>query len=399
MRALPLTQFLYAHLAKLACIGLFALPVLGLYLPGLAPGAEQRALAGLPPAPASLGAALAWPAALEAGINDRFPMRAALVRLNARLRHGVFGQFPTVQVVAGRNGHTFLASHVAHGVPYGAIRVACGDGFDGVELIVQELNVFERRLHARGLRPRLLIVPSAPVIYNEQLPPWMAARCPASGVPALAVLASPRLSAAARALTYFPLATLRALGPDAPAQPQHYFHWAGAGPRAVAEASEQRFWQRPAGVASALPLESRPGPSDVQSMYPGIEIIRMVGTPQLAGSGITACEGGACFPGLESVMTKLDMVARYTNGAPGLGPRLVILGDSFGPNAVPWFARFHREVVLIGTNNLTLLDAAELARLRSFALRPDSGDELLYLYHDVTVYSGRVLADMENLKL
>jgi len=384
-----------AHLAKLFAVALFALPVLGVYLPGLQPNAENRALAPIPPLPATVGQSLLWPAAMEAGINDRFPLRPTLVRSNTRLRHALFGQFPTIQVAAGRDGYMFLANHTVQGAPYGAIRIACGDGYDGVDRIVQEINYFEKFFARRGLKPKLLIVPSGPLVYNRHLPAWMAARCPDHAAPALAILASSWLQPAARALTYFPLDVMRALGPDTPPQPQHYFHWAGDGPRAVAEAAEQRFWGRAASVASPLATAYAPGPSDYQSLYPGIEIIRTVGTPVLAGSSITACEGPACLPELAGAATKLHMVARYRNSAPGLGPRLVILSDSFGPSALPWFARFHEEVVLIGTNNIPLLDAAEKARLRAFVFRPDSKDELLYLYHDATVYSSRVLGDMQ----
>ncbi len=137
--------------------------------------------------------------------------------------------------------------------------------------------------------------------------------------------------------------------------------------------------------------------ADFQALFPGIEIIRPVGAPVLAGTSITPCDGPACFPELPGVMAKLGMVARYRNSAPGLGPRLVIVADSFGPNAVPWFARFHEEVVLVGTNNLYLLDAAERARLKAFVFRPAGGDELLYLYHDATLYSGRLLGDLSML--
>ncbi|MDO8439275.1 MAG: hypothetical protein Q7S67_03460, partial [Telluria sp.] len=269
------------------------------------------------------------------------------------------------------------------------------DGYDGVDRIVQEINYFQKHFASRGLAPKLLIVPSGPLVYSRHLPAWLSERCPDSAAPALAILASPRLQPAARALAYFPLDVLRKLGPGTPPQPQHYFHWAGEGPRAVAEAAEQRFWGRPASVATALKTVYRPGPSDYQSLYPGIEIIRMVGAPELAGSTITPCDGPACVPELAATAAKLHMVARYRNSAPGLGPRLVILSDSFGPNAMPWFARFHEEVVLIGTNNIAQLNHEEKARLRAFVFRPHSKDELLYLYHDATVYSSRVLGDMQ----
>lgn len=384
-----------AHLARLFAIVLFALPVLGVYLPGLQPNAENRALAPIPPLPASVAQALDWPAAMEAGINDRFPMRPALVRANARIRHALFGQFPSVQVAAGREGHIFLANHSVQGAPFGAIRSACGDGYAGAGRIVEEINYFEKHFSSRGLQPKLLIVPSGPLIYSRQLPAWLSERCPDSAAPALAILGSPALTPAARALAFFPLDVLRRLDPATPPQPVHYFHWAGDGPRAVAEAAEQRFWGRAAARATPVKTVYRPGPSDYQSLFPGIEIVRMVGTPELAGTSITPCDGPACLPELAGPAAKLQMVARYRNSAPGLGPRLVILSDSFGPNAVPWFARFHDEVVLIGTNNIALLNAQEKAQLRAFVYRPDSKDELLYIYHDVAVYFNRVLGDMQ----
>ncbi|MES2151034.1 MAG: hypothetical protein V4508_14740 [Pseudomonadota bacterium] len=392
-----LRSWFVAHLAKFACVGLLAVPLLTGLLPRVQMDGEQRNLAAFPPAPATVQAALAYPALAEAAINDHFSFRAAQITLNTRLRYFLFGQFPTIQVVGGRDGHLFLATHTAKGEPFRAIRLSCGDGFKDLDFTVGEVNLLEQRFRASGRAVHLLMVPTSPIVYSELLPGWMARRCAPGAAPALAVLASPMLSPAARAMSYFPLAEMRAMPPEAPAFPPHYYHWSGNGPKVAAEASELRFWQRSASVATALKLGYRMGESDVKGMFPGIQIERPVGAPELAGSGIEACIGGDCFPGHVATMNKLGMVALYRNGAPGLGPRLVLLADSFGPNVAPWFARFHVEVLLIGTNQLISLSPAERAEVRALSFRADSKDELLYVYHDVSLYSGRIGYDLNML--
>ncbi len=391
--------FLTRHAAKIYCVLILSLPLLASQYLSQELSSENRAMANFPPLPSTLASTIAYPAALEPAINDRFAMRAQLVKLNTWMRYTVFRVFPTPQVIEGRNGYNFLASHHPQGQPYGAIRIACGEAFTHYDYTLQQLNSFAQAFGRRGLSPKILVVPSGPVVYREHLPQWLAERCPLDQLPMSIMLASPKLSPAARSLIYFPLAEIRALGPDMPAMPQHYFHWRGGGPKAIAEATEQYFWKRPPQLASRLPLVYADGPSDYHWLYPGIEVIRKIGMPDFAGTAITPCEGSHCFPELAAQMKKLSDVARYRNTAPGLAPRLVIIGDSFAPNAAPWFARYYQEVIMIGTNFVTQLNAAERKQVVEFLYRRDSGDEILYIYHDATVYSGRVGADLEHLLL
>lgn len=393
------TRALRAHLAKIVIVALLALPLLATLLSAPAASGEQRALAKAPALPANWQQALAWPPAADAWINDRFGWRTQMVELYTRVRYDVFGRFPTNQVIGGRGGRIFLSAHNRAGVgePFTAIKLACGWQFTDGPRIVSELNRFARVFTAKRLDARLLIVPSAPIVYSEQLPEWQAERCPAAAAPGYAVLASPKLAPQTRAKVFFPLDEMRAMRSRVDLFPPTYFHWGGAGARAVAGLTEERFWHRPADSGSALPLVVRRRPSDIHSLFPGIELDSMVGEPEFAGTTMTACTGADCFPDLKPVMQKLGAVGRFTNSAQGLAPRLVLVTDSFGEAGAPWFARYYREVVYVSTNTLALLTREEVARLRGLLFRPGSTDVVLYLYHDATVYSGRVGTDLNTL--
>jgi hypothetical protein len=137
----------------------------------------------------------------------------------------------------------------------------------------------------------------------------------------------------------------------------------------------------------------------VHYLFPGIERLADVGEPDLTGTGITRCDGPDCFETrFRAVMAKLPPSGVFRNGAPGLAPRLVMLTDSFGIGAAPWFARYYSEVVFVSTNFLFRLSQDEKAALKKLVFRPDSGDEVLYLYHDVTVNVNRIATDLAYLR-
>lgn len=388
------------HLAKIVIVGLMAVPLAATFLGAPAASGEQRKLAAAPAAPTSVREALALPAALDPWINDHFGWRIRMVEAYTRLRHDLFGRFPTNQVIGGRDGRIFLAAHnrAGEGEPYTAIALACGWHYKDVPRIAEEANRFSRLFDAAGIDAKLLIVPSAPIVYLEQLPAWQTERCTAAGAPAYKMLAYPGLDARARERIWFPLNEMRAIrGRDA-MFPLTFFHWSGAGPQAVAGMTQERFWKRPASGGTPIPLVYKRLPSDVHFLFPGIEHDSVAGEPDFTGTTITSCYGPDCFPGMKSIMEKLVVAGRFTNTAPGLAPRLVMITDSFGYAGAPWFSRYYSEVVYLSTNGLAQATPEEVAQLRALLFRPGSGDEVLYLYHDATVYSNRVASDLGTLR-
>jgi hypothetical protein len=253
-------------------------------------------------------------------------------------------------------------------------------------------------VRARGVDARLLIVPSAPIVYSEQLQPWQAERCQPGAAPGNLVLSSPGLDPAARERIYFPLAEMRAIRTHARVFPLTFFHWSGEGAQAVAAFTEEHFWHRGKDFGTPIPLVAHSRPSDIQWLFPGIEHDSVADEPDFARTTITPCFGPDCFPELKPVMGKIDVLGRLTNNAPGLARRLVLVTDSFGYAGAPEFARYYSEVVYISTNMLARLSPDEVAQLRRWLFRPGSGDEVLFLYHDASVYSDRILDDLKLLK-
>ncbi|MCC2954123.1 hypothetical protein LK542_00670 [Massilia sp. IC2-477] len=390
---------IFRHAAKLVITGLLALPLVATFAWPSLDSVEQRALAAAPSVPHSWSDARAWPAAAEAWVNDHFGWRSQMVAFNARLYHDLFGRFPTNQMMMGREGRIFLAAHNdrGRGEPYTAL-VACGWKFRREPEIVQQINGFIATFKAQGIAARLLIVPSGPVVYSEQMQPWQAERCRPDAVPLRRILASPALAPEARELVYFPLSEMRAMRDRVEFFPKTFFHWNASGAAAVAGLAEQRFWGRGANT-TPIPLVQRMSPSDVGWLFPGIQHDSMTDDPNFGGTTISPCRGADCFPEAKTAMEKLGDVGRFLNSAPGLGPRLVVLADSFGNAGAPMFSRYHREVVYVSTNNMARLDPAEMAQLRKLLFVPGSGDEVLFLYHDATVLSDRIEYDLKNLSI
>lgn len=386
------------HAARIAVLGLLALPLLATVLRPDAGTAEQRVLAPGPGVPATLAEALAWPARAEAWSNDHFGWREQMVAAYARLRHDLFDRFPTNQVIKGRGERIFLAAHNerGQGVPYTAL-IACGWQFSDHDRIVRELAQFDQTFSARHIPAKLLIAPSGPVVYSDELQPWQSARCQPDQVPLRGILAAPELSAGARDRIYFPLSEMWAMRERVTFFPKTWFHWDASGAAAVAAMTERHFWHRGEDAGKPIPLSTKVRPSDIAHLFSGIEHDSVASDADFGGTTITPCFGPACFPAQQALMDKLAVVGRYLNSAAGLGPRLVIFSDSFGYAGAPMFARYHREVVYVSTNALARLDAAEVAQLRTLMLAPGSDDEVLFLYHDATVLSGRVASDLAVL--
>jgi hypothetical protein len=265
---------------------------------------------------------------------------------------------------------------------------------DTKSLAVQ-LNHFFSTYVGLGLDPRLIIVPSSPVLYPEDLPSWLAVRCGSSIVPIQRVLMESTLMPEMRVRTYYPIDAMRSLEPNVHAIPKTWFHWAGVGPRVAAAESVRRFWPLPAPQRTLMTkVESRS--SDISHLFEGVRLSSDMEVIDNAASMIDSCEGPQCFPELGAIAQKLGDVSRYRNErAPA--ERLVLFSDSYGHYVAGAYAPFFREVMHFSTNSLSLLSQEELAALRKVLVRSDGKQKLLFVYHDGSVLTGRVEADRQIL--
>ncbi|MES2126609.1 MAG: hypothetical protein V4463_05000 [Pseudomonadota bacterium] len=388
-------RILKRHAAHLVVIALLAVPALATLRNTGQMNGEQRRLAGLPVLPQSLPAALAYPVQLEAWVNDHFGGRQRLVEWNNRARYALFREFPTIQVIGGKNGRIFLSAHQKSDAPYSAIASALGQGVDATP-IVQQINAFVALADSQGIDARVLVVPSSPAVHTADLPDWARVQYQRAALPMQQVLASPQLGARARAALYFPIDDMREAGAQFDVFPKTWFHWSGAGPRLVAERVMARWWGRDAATGVALKTTLKSAPSDLEPLFPGVKLSSQFEAVDFGASGVDACVGPACFGALQPLLETLHQMSVYRNRLAARG-RLVLITDSFGLPAAPWYARYYREVVHFSTNGIDRLDEARLAQLRHWLFRPQAHDDVLFLYHDVTVHAGRFGLDARLL--
>jgi hypothetical protein len=389
-------QWSASHLAAVAFAVVLAVPAaVALRDHGLR-GQENRDLAPFPARPDSLSSALKYTEKLDRWINDHFGFRAFFVVLNNRLRFDLFRQFPTIQVIAGREGRIFLSAHATYHAPYSAITTPCGYTKSNTDDAAEQLSRFSSRLRGSGMDARILIAPSSPVLYVDQLPKWLEARCNASTPPIPAVLGSPRLDQHARESVFYPLAEMRALRRTMDVFPKTWFHWSGAGPRAVAGLSAEHFWSIGQDSGSALSVSNRVTNSDIGHLFPGVELTIEMLVADYDASGVQFCRGPACFPGIQGVAGKLGEVHTFHNGK-ATSAKLVILSDSFGQFIAGWYSRYFRDVLHLSTNGLNQLDAAEAEQFRQFVRRESQYGQLLFVYHDGSILDGRPARDLAVL--
>lgn len=261
-------------------------------------------------------------------------------------------------LVAGQHGRIFLGNH--EGSPRGSlISSVCGSTVDaaGVARAVAALRPVLDAGHSAGVPFGLLIVPTAPRIYPQDLPPGTPCTDPAAD----------RLTAALHdPAVIYPASLMQTLATQFDVLPRRHFHWAGEGPLRVAEDAARRL-----GLTQAITLTLRADnrASDLNLFDPGVGLHDRIGTPNLKAAGVAQCWGDRCSP---AVPPALDTFVR-----PGTG-RLLILADSFGDEAAGDFAEFAATVWLVRMNTALVSPLPPLVD----ALRGFHPDAILALYHD-----------------
>ncbi len=383
-----LNRLLRQHRAKWMIILLFLMPVLGdkFILPD--PNQENRNLAAKPVRPHSWESLLKYPGQFELWANDHVGLRDELIGLNNRIRYRLFHQFPTAQVLQGKNGRILLASHSNQMGNFSAIQDVCGYQFHDLPALVKQLNLFGSTMRQQQLDANLLIAPTAPVIYPEDIPDWLAIRCQGKSVPMEMALKDPELVDGKK--LFYPRTELLAAKAKYSIFPKTWFHWAGSGPRIAADLSMQRFWQSDLQSSPVLKTSMSIEASDIARLFPGLRLNSDVETVNFSASGIKACHGAICYPQLPGIAEKLWGIHRYRNAQAKL-PRLVMITDSFGPGLGPWYARYYQDVIQIATNDFNRLSPTEMRHLKQFLFHSSGAQHLLFVYHDATIQSGQRL--------
>ncbi len=296
-----------------------------------------------------VAAALIWPARRR--------------RVEAWVRYQVFDQVPP-PLVAGLHGRLFLGNH--GGSPAGSlITGVCGGSVDqaAVDRAAGLVRPLLAAARAIGVPVRMLVVPTAPRLYPEDLPPPYAAQC------AQAKPAADRLVAAlADPAVIYPAAPMLAMKAQFEAIPLHHFHWAGEAPLRVAELVADSL-----GLSRGLelPLHDDNRRSDLDGFNRGMGAQSHLRQPSLAAAGVAVCEGGRRCP------TALDpAIVTYTRPGPG---RLLVVADSFGDEIGGDFSEFAGQVWLLRMN---LALAETPGALADVAIRRFAPDAIVVVYHD-----------------
>lgn len=384
------------HAAKIALVALLSIPAIAGALHAAADRrGENRVLASLPDRPTDWASALALPPKLDAWINDNFGFRARLLRAHNRLRYRLFHEFPSIQMTAGRHGRVFLTAHGLNVPPFSAVTAVCAGDAVVRAGTPAYINRLFRDFHAQGLDPRMLIVPSGPVVEYQDLPRWISDRCAATDTPMAKLLAGDELDPLVRQSTLYPLKEMREISRRQMVFPKHWFHWNGPGLDEVAQLTLP-MWGKPLGApAPALGVVTTQFRSDVHNLIEGIDLTNTVQEADFAGSGVESCYGGRCFPEFKEYAETLYDISRFHNPkAPKR--RLVMLTDSFGSKISGWYARYYSDVEQVATNNISQLSTDQIRRLKEYLFRDRENMDLLILYHDGGATTGTLQYGLER---
>jgi hypothetical protein len=308
----------------------------------------------------------------------------ALVRTNSRLRYALFHEAPTRQVLFGKHNRLFLSGpDESH--PYSIITNLCSIDVKPAQVEAAAAGVRTLLQAAATDAPRAIFVaiPSAPILYAEDLPDWLEQQC--TGPSAMQrVVQRLGVDPALTGRVIYPIQALIAAKQTGQVIPLHNFHWSGRGARAVATMIAQQVLGLQRRVT--MPVTEQIAASDLSNMVPGLNLSDRVIIPDYSAAGLTYCYARPeCLPELTpAIATTIGDLSRIIVPQAG-SRRLLLLTDSFGAFIAPWFAAWFGEVRHISTNTINRLSADDRATLREFLFHQYRPDDVIFLYHDGAV--------------
>ena len=344
---------------------------------------ERRQLASMPARPTSLDGLRRLPDAIDVWLKDRFGLRQPLVRLNNWLRWQLFGEIATARIDIGRHGRLFLHAHDTDSMPL--IAGLCGVGVSDGEIVASADRIARSLVQVRsaGFDATLLLVPTAPRLYPEDIPEPLATDCMGVKPPVDRIVARVDEAGLGTAL-FYPVDLMLSFKPQFEPIPRHHFHWAGEAPLRVAEAVAEGRWHLARTLT--LPLRTIGRASDLNNLNPGMAASDRIREPDVRAVGVRSCAGVACGP-IDGLPSGAEIaLERYTRPEPG--PRLLIVADSFGDEISRNFLEQFGEVWRISTNYLSAVSPADRRALAGFLQTRFEGRKLLYVYHDATALLG-----------
>lgn len=383
-------------IAKVLIVFFFSIPMLFSLFANSVGNYENRKLVSFPTKPASLNEVYEYPKKLDAWINDNFGLRLTFIRLNNWRRYYLFNQLPSDRLLGGLNGRIFLAAHTP-GIPYSAITIPCGysrkynDKSENTDWIVNQLNTFDSTFRGLGFEPKLLIPPSAPTLYNEELPSWLRGKC-TPPFPLSTALLSSKLKPYTKESIYFPIEHLRELKETSLAYPKHNFHWEGDGPRLAARHTIKLFWNLDSDSGAELVVKETNEESELASLAPGLGLRHTYLSPDFASSGIKECHGQSCIPELNSIASHILTwdTNVYENPKAPYG-KLIIISDSFGRAVAKWYPQYFKKVIHLNTN-IGINSKSDSQAFRQFVKNELKDAKLLFVYYDMNILTGNYVS-------
>jgi hypothetical protein len=318
----------------------------------------------------------------------------------------VFNEFPSVQVAAGQHGRIFVTAHANHAPPFSAVIELCDVNRPSLKEFGTYLNVLFDSFEEMGRAPKLMIVPSAPVVHSADLPQWLSDRCSGSNTPMTTLLQSNFISDKVKSAIWYPLEQMRARNQEANLFPRTWFHWNGPGLESITQDSMKAMFPQVHTTAPHLLMHTSTQVSDVAQMFPGVDLPSSVTEPDYAASKITACHGTTCFPEFKGFEEPLYDASRFHNPA-APNRRLLILSDSFGRYISGWYSRYYRDVEHVAVNNVRTLSVDQVHKLGEFVFREQGNTDILFVFHDGALtgtlrlglqrFHGKSAADMSEL--
>lgn len=345
------------------------------------PDDENRVLAEAPRWPSDIGEWLQLPDRLTKLADDRFGQRRRLVWADGWLRHKLFNEAVSDQIVFGEHRRIFLGSHISDS-PFSLIDEVCGaTPLGGLvpELAHGIAGLLDQAVEIAPVS-YYLSVPTAPALYPQDLPGWLRRRCDRfAPIPpqVLKFLGAERPDLQSRFV--YPFAELVTPTGKTTSIPSDNFHWEGDGARAAVRAVAARI---PGLLQRSLPSAEVVIPSDLRRHTPGVVRVHPALRLNYQAGGVEACLGADCVPSLRPFASVLTETTSYRR-RDGSGPTALVVSDSFGAQFAAFLPEYFGQVVHINVAFDRLSDSERL-RFRA-ALKDLRPDALFYVFHDAAI--------------
>lgn len=352
---------------------------------------QKRALAELPDEGLFVQDPGAYFNKLKNWYSDRVGFGTDAALIYRKFSYFVLNDPAAPNVARGSAGMVFLTAHSGDG-GLSSIEMSCPEHERWPEIAataIDNWNTINTRFNAAGIEPKLLVFPSKKFLYPEHFPPQipkvLRQRCmqmQTAGNPI------DELSLTYPETVNSALPVLIAHKDNPHFYPPENFHADGeAAERAVDGFIDFLGYSDAIKALQGSGFSPGAGDADMYAIYGFKRRVMMGRSEQFPNPGKIVRDRSFART-IEDRTGKASLVLRFSNPEAPIEENVLLIANSYGLRAAPYFSKYFNDVVLVETNGFNAVEQNENF-FRDYVFESNF-DHTVFILHDENVFSGRL---------